>query len=131
MSGDVSRRAFLGAAAAVWNLPWSDQLRLYTDADESQIPGEPQESGYPSERTRSGFAGSVLMEEYDDVDVSVKLHPDAPEVPVAVELSLNGFRLSASMECEEAREIGQSIIDGADEVEAFREQNWDEADPRR
>ncbi|ELZ96565.1 hypothetical protein [Haloferax sulfurifontis] len=123
----TSRRQFLGAAAAVWGLPHGDQLRLYTDTPPSDIRDGEGEKEFPREVRHEGFSGSLTAENYsDEVNVSVEMYPSQTEIPVALEVFFGAINMGAAMEPDEARKVGQSLIDAANEVEEWRESHWDD-----
>lgn len=112
-----NRRQFLGAAAALWNLPFDDQLNLYTDVSEFE---EVDAREYPREVTYEGFDGSLVAEDYADVDVAIEVYPHQPEIPVVLGLRMGGIEVGAAMEPGEARAVGRSLVGAAREVEVWR-----------
>jgi len=123
MRDQVSRRSFLGAAGALAALP-ATATAEETSRTSENIGETPDE--YPREKRHGGFAGSLLVENYGDVEVGVTLHPHQMEIPVALELYLDGVNMSASVEPDQARVLGRSLLAAADEVEEWREKHWDD-----
>lgn len=93
---------------------------------------EPDEQ-YPAERNHPVTNGIVSAEDYSGpASVGVKVYPYQEENPITVGVSVPGmaekslFEVRGAMDPEEAREVGQSILDAADEVEDWRSQEENE-----
>lgn len=121
----ASRRQFLGASAAVWSLTRTEEESLYDDVETPETHHD--STARPREQTHTGLGGALVAEGYGKADVGVQSYPRQADTPVALETSVNGVKVAATMETDEAREVARSLLEAADRIDTWREQHWSDS----
>ena len=128
----TSRRQFLGAAAVALSLPAVDTAAASEEPDEDDerppLPPREQPEGYPRMSTLSGLYGGMRIPEADrDMSIHVTVWPNQPAMNIDINITFAGVEVGPSIDPDEARELAQTLIDAADEVEEWQAENITEA----
>lgn len=85
---------------------------------------------YNFEQAHDELAGGITADAGGDVEIHVRTHPHQREQPVAVVAEIDRMlRVTAVLEPDEARSIAETLLDAADSVEDWREDNPIEPSP--
>lgn len=121
----TGRRQFLGAAAALWNLPYGDQFRMHTETPPEDSQDGETEKDLPRRNRLGCVGGAVHAEEYCEIFVDIGLYPHQELTPVVLELvGCNGITMGVSFEPTEARRLAMTLVEAADDVERWRAVHW-------
>lgn len=128
----TSRRAFLGAAAAALSLPIDGADTTDADGDNeredtttaTEYRSDPSAWPAASETFGEFFGVLDVDPEYPDLTVTVKQYPDQEGMPVDLDMQFGQLHLGPGLEPDEARALGQALIDAADDVDEWRREHW-------
>lgn len=122
----LPRRKVLGAAAAIWGISYSDQIKLYleerTTADRGSEVGENQ--AYPRSTAMSHLSGAGTSHHTapHSTQLEVGIYPKQAK-PISVEIDTSVISAGVAMDAEEVEQVAAALVDAIDEVKHWRKEH--------
>lgn len=121
---DLPRRKVIGAAAAVWGLSWTDQLKMYLGKKPKSEDDKEDGDRYPKcERIKNlPGAGTAHQTGPHCTEVKIGVYPHEGK-PVSLEINTGVFSTATGLDPDEARELATTLENATDEVDNWREKH--------
>jgi hypothetical protein len=125
----MSRREAL-ATAALAVLPTSVGATSGRDEDGDSaderppLPPAGQPEGYPRVEEFGGLNGTMDVPEIDEeTSVRVDVHPNQNGMNIGLDLTFHGLEVGTALDPADARALGETLLEAADDVEAWQAAN--------
>ena len=118
------RRTVLGAAAALWNLSFSDQRFLYLDSRTEPEDHDEYSMSYPRSRViGDDFSGAATMRHTapHNSEVLVAVYPHQEELPLSLELNTGNVSTGIALDIEGAERLATELLESVNEIHDWRD----------
>lgn len=118
------RRTVLGAAAALWNLSFSDQRFLYLDSRTEPEDHDEYSMNYPRSRiVGDDFSGAATMRHTapHNSEILIAVYPHQHELPLSLEINTGNVSTGIALDIDGAETLATELLESIDEIHEWRD----------